>query len=221
MRTMTAEKKAVKTNGAGDGAGNVAMRESILEAAEELFVERGFDGVSVNDVAARAGGSKALVFYHFKNKQVLFEKVLERYYVEQASTLMSAFDAGASVVEKIHAGVDAYLDFLEKRPGHPRLIMGEICSNSDNLEKILDHMKPLNNWGKAVFGDNLPAGGPFSHKHFFISIFGVIISYYTYAPILERLWGDDLMTAPALSERRVHLHALIDAMIGKEKNLKA
>ena len=49
---------------------DAAARERILKAAEELFIERGFDGVSVNDVAVRAGFAKGLVFYYFNNKYI-------------------------------------------------------------------------------------------------------------------------------------------------------
>ena len=41
----------------------------ILEAADKLFSQIGFDGVSVNDVAVEARVNKASVFYHFGNKE--------------------------------------------------------------------------------------------------------------------------------------------------------
>ena len=47
-------------------------REKIFRAAEELFIERGHDGVSVNDIAEKAGVAKALVFYYFESKKNLF-----------------------------------------------------------------------------------------------------------------------------------------------------
>ena len=46
----------------------------ILAAAETLFSERGFDGVGIRDVAARAKVTKALVFYHFGNKETLYRE---------------------------------------------------------------------------------------------------------------------------------------------------
>ena len=44
--------------------------------AEVLFAERGFDGVSINEVALAAGVCKANVFHHFATKQDLYERVL-------------------------------------------------------------------------------------------------------------------------------------------------
>ncbi len=50
----------------------------ILDAAEELFSRHGFDAVSMQRIAARAGVSKANIFHHFTNKQELYLAVLER-----------------------------------------------------------------------------------------------------------------------------------------------
>lgn len=191
----------------------------ILKAAEELFIERGFAGVSANDVCAKAGVPKGLIFYYFKNKQNLFNSVLDQYYAAQAEAVMAAVApaAGGTVRDKVHAGVDAYIDFIEKNPGYPRLIVGEICSCSsqENLEKIYQHMKPLYGWGTAVFGELISDSGPFSARHVFLSVYGMIINYYTYTSILERLWDSDPMEEAAQAERRIHIHGMVDTFLDK------
>jgi len=50
----------------------------IVTVAERLFAERGFDGVSIRDIAEAAGISKANVFHHFANKSELYRAVIER-----------------------------------------------------------------------------------------------------------------------------------------------
>ena len=44
-------------------------RESILDAANLVFGQRGYDTVRIDDVAAQAGISKALIYEHFRSKQ--------------------------------------------------------------------------------------------------------------------------------------------------------
>ncbi|MGF1529391.1 MAG: TetR/AcrR family transcriptional regulator [Candidatus Competibacterales bacterium] len=51
---------------------NSAKRQRILEAAQELFVERGFEGTSMDDVADAAAVSKQTIYSHFGNKEELF-----------------------------------------------------------------------------------------------------------------------------------------------------
>jgi AcrR family transcriptional regulator len=62
------------------GARGVAedTRERILDTAERLFAERGFDGTSIRDVTAQAGVNLAAVHYHFHSKEALLAAVLAR-----------------------------------------------------------------------------------------------------------------------------------------------
>ncbi|MEP4079718.1 TetR/AcrR family transcriptional regulator [Haloferula sp.] len=56
-----------------------ATRQRLLEAAEELFSEEGFDAVSVRDITEKAGANVAAVNYHFNSREHLVELVMERY----------------------------------------------------------------------------------------------------------------------------------------------
>jgi AcrR family transcriptional regulator len=53
-------------------------RERILDAAEELFAQRGFEGVSVRQIMSKADADVSLAYYHFKSKQDLFDQVMLR-----------------------------------------------------------------------------------------------------------------------------------------------
>src|SRR5882757_6555 len=52
--------------------------KEILEAALELFVEKGFAGTRLDDVAARAGLSKAAIYLYFDDKLALFQGVVRQ-----------------------------------------------------------------------------------------------------------------------------------------------
>jgi len=210
MKQATKQKRENGHPGNGKGA---ATKRRILRAAEKLFIARGFDGVSVNDVAVESGVAKALVFYYFNNKQELFDTVLESYYRAQGEALMGALASGGSLADRVHSGIDAYLDFIESHPGFPRLIQREICAGSRNIEKIMEYMEPLYRWGLAAFGAVLPESGPMSPRQVFMSFFGMIINYYTYTPVIERLWDADPMEKIELAQRREHIHTMVDAFL--------
>lgn len=53
------------------------VREKILEEATELFIERGYEGASMNELNARVGGSKGTLYKQFGNKEGLFAAVLD------------------------------------------------------------------------------------------------------------------------------------------------
>lgn len=53
-------------------------RDRILDAAEELFAQRGYEGVSVRQIMGQAGADVSLAYYHFKSKKDLFDQVMLR-----------------------------------------------------------------------------------------------------------------------------------------------
>ena len=64
-----------------------ATRQALLRAGAELFSERGFDGVPIEEVAARAGVNKALISYHFRGKRGLYVAILESAFASMAERL--------------------------------------------------------------------------------------------------------------------------------------
>ncbi len=74
-------------------AGKVDAADRILDAAEDLFSKRGFDGVTIREVAGLANVDAALAHYYFATKQGLFDAVLERRAELVFSERMDAFDA--------------------------------------------------------------------------------------------------------------------------------
>src|SRR5512136_1493812 len=52
------------------------VRQRILEAAAEVFAERGFGGAGVDEIARRAGVNKAMLYYHVGDKAALFAEVV-------------------------------------------------------------------------------------------------------------------------------------------------
>lgn len=91
-------------------------KERLLDAAERLFAEKGFDEVSVRELAAVAGANVAAVNYHFQGKENLFSEVVRRRFLVQRdrslAALSRAVDAGGerpALDTIIRAIVDSYL----------------------------------------------------------------------------------------------------------------
>ena len=62
---------------------------AILQAAERLFGEKGYRGVSIDEIARTAGVSKGLVLYHFTSKKALVEHAFK----DALATLLARWDA--------------------------------------------------------------------------------------------------------------------------------
>lgn len=200
--------KTVKKNRAAD----------ILTAAEELIGERGFDAVSARDVAERAGVNKALLFYYYESKEKLFDKVLERYHQSHYDALKDSFEEGGESRERFHRLIDAYFDFIAENVLYARLMQGLVVSQSDRLEKLKKQLWPLFRWIEEVLGTLTPKKASLAPRHFYVSFSGMVINYFTYGPVLEELWGADPLSPDAITERRAHLHWMVDTLLdGLEK----
>lgn len=71
--TKAAGKRATKSRSASPGRPkDLVKRKAILEAAKRLFPRHGYDGISMDSIAAEAGVSKLTVYSHFKDKDSLF-----------------------------------------------------------------------------------------------------------------------------------------------------
>ena len=129
--------------------GGVKARGRLLDAAEALFAERGFYGVTTRQVASTAGVDDALIYYHFKNKSGLFDAVFER----RARVLITARQ-------------DSMRAYLANRP-HVT-VEGAIAAFINPMIDLSLHGDA--GW-KSYFAlvaqiDNTPWGGEIIHRYF-------------------------------------------------------
>ena len=54
-------------------------KSEILDAAEELFAQKGFDGTSTNDILGKVGIARGTLYYHFKSKEDIMDALIGRY----------------------------------------------------------------------------------------------------------------------------------------------
>jgi TetR/AcrR family transcriptional regulator len=113
-------------------------RELILDAAERLFAEQGYEETSLADVGKRAGVSRATPGYFFGSKADLHRAVLERCFAEVRRAVREGKEralASGQTPDVVLAGaVSDYADFVAGRPNFVRLIEREALSNRTVLE---------------------------------------------------------------------------------------
>ena len=186
---------------------------SILRAAEEAFAARGYAGVSVRDIAERAGVNKALVFYHHGSKEKLLQTVLTGYYDEYAQALKAALAQPGSLSDRLHLLLDANLDFIEENSRYVRIVQIELAMETEHLQSIKKGMNALYRAVSEVLKGLTPASGPLASRHFFVSFSGMVNTYFLQADALEALWEESPLRVAALRERRQHLHWMLDAIV--------
>src|SRR5690606_32498080 len=94
--------------------------ERILQAAEEVFQEKGYDGARMREIAERAGTNKGLLHYYFKTKDALFEAIFGVVFRKMITKMQAVLQMDMPMDNKIDLIVDQYMGFIQKNPSLPR-----------------------------------------------------------------------------------------------------
>jgi len=123
-------------------------QEAILNAAEEVFAEQGFDGARIDAIAAKADYNKSLIFHYFGDKLGLYTAVIKRIETQgneqQAAMLASLADeTTAQNASKFRAFLESMIrmafDFLVAHPRLLRIFAWEEADGWQTLAKIISH----------------------------------------------------------------------------------
>ncbi|WP_342438759.1 TetR/AcrR family transcriptional regulator [Paenibacillus sp. FSL L8-0436] len=89
--------------------------ESLLMAAVEEFLEKGYDGASVDAIAKRAGVSKGGFYHHFPNKEVLLMEANQKL-SEPIMEMAEKAYSNSSVMDGLRQYIQEYLNYWASRP---------------------------------------------------------------------------------------------------------
>jgi TetR/AcrR family transcriptional regulator len=127
-------------------------REVILNAAEAVFAEHGFDGTSVDAIAVRAGYNKSLLFQYFGDKLGLYVEVLKRADRDMSTLLARVFAPGladdtiASNANLwkgfLRTAFGAVFDYMVEHPHLMRMFNWEQAEGWQTFAKIASHFEP-------------------------------------------------------------------------------
>src|ERR1700759_5468631 len=102
----------------------------IIEVAERLFADKGFDGTSVRDIAEEAGVNVAMISYYFGSKEKLLESLFT--YRSEASILKLEdllHDKEMSSLQKVYTLIDYYIDKIQSQTCFHQIMMREQVTN--------------------------------------------------------------------------------------------
>lgn len=120
-----------------------STEQKILEAAKQVFLEKGLDGARMQDIADRAGINKALLHYYFRSKDKLFEMIFieeARKFVPKMAEIMTS---DLHLFEKIEQFVSNYIDMLVQNPLLPNFILNEVHrSNGETVTQVWGISRP-------------------------------------------------------------------------------
>jgi len=108
----------------------LSARERILGTAGELFADRGYNGVSIADIAAASGISTGLVYYHFKDKENLYESVVREGLHLLEETAVRTLGVEGHPTDRLQSFIHSYMTLLEGHPALMRLLIRSVTDVS-------------------------------------------------------------------------------------------
>ena len=111
-------------------------REQLLNIGRRLFAERGFEGTSIEEIAAQAGVSKPVVYEHFGGKEGLYAVVVDRE-VERLLTMTTALLDGGHSRHKFEAAAVTLLRYIDDNADGFRILVRDSNPASGTFGTLL------------------------------------------------------------------------------------
>ena len=138
---------------------SAATREAVFSAAADLFSRRGFDSVTVDDIAKAAGVNRAMLYYHFADKLTLYRDIVCRMLDEAGARVTAVVDEPLSPPDKLERFIAGFIELADSHPYFPPLMLREIAEGALHFdEEILTRMRRVFRAFMQVLSEGQQAG---------------------------------------------------------------
>jgi TetR/AcrR family transcriptional regulator len=192
-----------------------ATRRKLLVAARREFAEGGLAGARVDEIAARAGVNKQLVYHYFGDKDALYLAVLEWVYEEIRAQERALSLEGLPPQQAIRKLIESSFDHLAAHPDFIVLLNDENRSGARHVRgsrKLEAMHSPLVSMVGKILKQGVREGifrRGINPVHLYISIAGLSYFYFSNGPTLSAIFGTDLGSPAAKRVRRKHVVDLV------------
>ena len=184
-------------------------RAAILRAAVAEFAEHGIDGARTDRIAREARVNKALLYYYFKDKDALYEAVLDQVFSGMREQVMPVLESDLPPRQKLLEYVGRYFDYIAANPQFPRVVQSEMMrvgtrGSPRMLRVAREYFAPI--YGRLA--QTLREGAerrelrPLNPMDFVPSLVGVVIFYFSTAPTMKAMLKADPLSKNRIAERR-------------------
>lgn len=167
--------------------------QAILKAAEELFLEQGFEQTTTKQIAQRAGCNQALLHYYYRTKDNLFVQIFEEKVKFIATHFLDLNLTAQTLEERISQMVEVHFELFRKNPRLVPFLLKEVLSDPVRVAPILDKIKQymVKIFGKIdeALHEEIEKGAarPVSTLNVILTLVSLDMAPFIIAPVLQRV----------------------------------
>lgn len=196
--------------------------QAIMEAAEELFLENGYNMTTTTMISAKAGVTHAMLHYYFRTKEHIFIEVLDKYMDELLASFQPLMKKDAPFWKTMENGISAHFDFLMDHPQLPALLLDTVRFNPELLEAYRDRLAGIFRRIMSVHGDlvekEMAAGRirKVDPVQLMIDIISLNFSFFLMLPAAKKMFAAEMpkdRAAEIVAARKAEIISLVRARL--------
>jgi TetR/AcrR family transcriptional regulator len=162
---------------------------TILDSAREIFMQKGFEGARMQEIADHAGINKALLHYYYRSKEKLFAAVFNDLLNQIKPALLTFINEEIPLEVKIWKFVDGYVELIKRFPRMPLFIINEISVDPERIIRHLHFSSFLDlNKLEKILADEQEKGKiiKVDVRHFIVNIIGLTVFPFAAKIIIQK-----------------------------------
>jgi len=173
-----------------------STEETILNAAREVFMQKGFAASRMCEIAKTANINQALLHYYFRKKDKLFEIIFEQESWKFHSDFLAILNSNHTFFEKLRMMVAKDIEKMSSAPYLPMFILNEMHSNPERLNQFLGsnhrHVELFNVFSDLVLKEQAEGQiRPVCPRQLFLSILGLTMFPFLGQPMVKHVLNID------------------------------
>ena len=190
---------------------NKDTKTKIISAAIQIFAEKGKYGTRMEEIAARASVNKAMLYYYYTNKEILFKEVLKTILDKIATSIISSTkqitESSNDPTEIVEAFIHAHNKAFSQNSEYTKIILNAIINTPEEFREVMevtqpDHIFPqklMDIFDQGISQNDFRKVDP---MQVFISIIGTNLIYFIGKPIAETIMNLEVQDEQAFLKER-------------------